>query len=78
MALAGSITKIMADRQRRKDATMDKDFFEDFTVGETMTTPGRTITEADILAFAALTGDWHPIHTDPAKRPSARPSSMVF
>ena len=43
---------------------MDKDFFEDFTVGETMTTPGRTITEADIHAFAALTGDWHPIHTD--------------
>ncbi|MDP9188830.1 MAG: MaoC family dehydratase N-terminal domain-containing protein [Actinomycetota bacterium] len=27
-------------------------------------TPGRTITEADLVSFAALTGDWHPAHTD--------------
>ena len=27
-------------------------------------TPGRTITEADLVSFAALTGDWHPQHTD--------------
>jgi acyl dehydratase len=25
---------------------------------------GRTITEADVVAFSALTGDWHPQHTD--------------
>lgn len=25
---------------------------------------GRTVTEADVVAFAALTGDWHPLHTD--------------
>jgi acyl dehydratase len=25
---------------------------------------GRTITEADVVAFAALTGDWHPQHSD--------------
>lgn len=25
---------------------------------------GRTITEADLVAFAGLTGDFHPIHTD--------------
>jgi acyl dehydratase len=24
----------------------------------------RTITEADVVAFSALTGDWHPQHTD--------------
>jgi acyl dehydratase len=24
----------------------------------------RTITEADVVAFAGLTGDWHPQHTD--------------
>jgi 3-hydroxybutyryl-CoA dehydratase len=29
-----------------------------------MTTHGRTITEADVVAFAALTGDHHPQHTD--------------
>ena len=27
-------------------------------------TPGRTITEADLVNFAALTGDWHPQHAD--------------
>nr|WP_248279817.1 MaoC/PaaZ C-terminal domain-containing protein [Aromatoleum bremense] len=26
--------------------------------------PGRTITEADIVGFAALSGDWFPLHTD--------------
>jgi 3-hydroxybutyryl-CoA dehydratase len=26
--------------------------------------PARTIGEADVLAFAALSGDWNPIHTD--------------
>ena len=25
---------------------------------------GRTITEADLVSFAALTGDWHPQHAD--------------
>jgi acyl dehydratase len=39
-------------------------YFEDFTPGYTITTPGRTITEADIVAFAGLSGDFHPIHTD--------------
>jgi 3-hydroxybutyryl-CoA dehydratase len=25
---------------------------------------GRTITESDVVSFAALTGDWHPQHAD--------------
>ena len=25
---------------------------------------GRTVTEADVVALAALTGDWHPQHSD--------------
>ncbi len=29
-----------------------------------MTSRGRTITETDIVAFSALTGDHHPQHTD--------------
>ena len=32
--------------------------------GTTLQTQGRTITEADLVGFAALTGDRHPIHTD--------------
>ena len=39
-------------------------FFEDLVVGERIVTPARTITEADVVAFAQLTGDWNPIHTD--------------
>ena len=39
-------------------------FFDDFTVGDTITTRGRTITETDIVNFAAFTGDWYPLHVD--------------
>ncbi len=43
---------------------MEKLCFEDYEIGETFITPARTITETDIVMFAALTGDWHPLHTD--------------
>ena len=39
-------------------------YFEQFGVGDTVTSQGRTITEADIVNFAALSGDWNPIHVD--------------
>lgn len=39
-------------------------FFEEFAVGDSVTTAGRTITEADIVGFAALSGDWNSIHVD--------------
>ncbi len=39
-------------------------YFEDFNVGEIAVTRARTITETDIVNFAALTGDWYPLHTD--------------
>ena len=39
-------------------------YFEEFAAGQTITSPGRTITEADIVGFAALTGDWSSIHSD--------------
>ena len=38
--------------------------FGQFTVGQVFKTPGRTITETDIVAFAGLTGDYNPVHTD--------------
>ncbi len=38
--------------------------FEEIEAGDRFTTRGRTITEADIVGFAALTGDTHPQHTD--------------
>src|SRR6266513_2558410 len=39
---------------------------EELEPGASFTTPGRTITEADLVSFAALTGDWHPQHADAA------------
>lgn len=42
----------------------DKDYFEDYAVGETFVSPGRTITETDIIMFSAFTCDWNPLHTD--------------
>jgi 3-hydroxybutyryl-CoA dehydratase len=39
-------------------------YFEEFAVGQTLRTPGRTLTEADIVAFAGLSGDFNLIHTD--------------
>lgn len=39
-------------------------YFEEYNVGDFVITPGRTITEADIVNFAALSGDWNAIHVD--------------
>ena len=39
-------------------------WFEDHEIGETRTTVGRTITEADIVLHAGQTGDFFPHHMD--------------
>lgn len=39
-------------------------FYEEFNEGDEFTSPRRTITEADIVAFAGLSGDYNPLHTD--------------
>jgi acyl dehydratase len=39
-------------------------YFEDYQIGDSVTSDGRTITEADIVSFAALSGDWNSIHVD--------------
>lgn len=39
-------------------------YFEEFAVGETFRTAGRTVGEADITQFAGLVGDYTPIHVD--------------
>jgi acyl dehydratase len=38
--------------------------FDDLHVGMTFTTAGRTVTEADLVAFAGIAGDFNPLHTD--------------
>jgi len=53
-------------------------FFDDVAVGQEWRSLGRTITEADIVNFAGLSGDFNPIHIDhqfaattPFRRPIA-------
>jgi len=43
---------------------MPRLFLEDFDVGMTFETPRRTVTEADVVAFAGVSGDFNPLHTD--------------
>lgn len=39
-------------------------YFEEFEEGQTLVTAARTVTEADIVNFAGLSGDYNQIHTD--------------
>ena len=39
-------------------------YFEEFEIGQKMISPGRTITESDVIGFAGLSGDLNQIHTD--------------
>ena len=39
-------------------------YFEEFVIGDTVESVGRTVTEADIVMFAGLSGDYNLIHTD--------------
>lgn len=39
-------------------------YFEEFSVGQRIISPGRTLTEADIVNFAGISGDYNQIHTD--------------
>jgi acyl dehydratase len=38
--------------------------FDEFEVGEEFVTASRTVTEADVMAFAGVSGDFNPLHTD--------------
>jgi acyl dehydratase len=53
-------------------------YFDDVEIGQEWESPSRTITEADIVNFAGLSGDFNPIHIDhefakntPFRRPIA-------
>lgn len=38
--------------------------FSEFTTGDVFETGGRTVTEADVVNFAGISGDYNPLHTD--------------
>ncbi len=39
-------------------------YFEEIEVGYKVVTAGRTVTEADVVTFAGVSGDWNPLHVD--------------
>ena len=39
-------------------------WFEEIEIGEESVSPGRTVTESDIVLFAGLSGDYNILHTD--------------
>jgi acyl dehydratase len=41
-------------------------YFEEFEIGQKVVSTPRTVTEADVVAFAGLSGDFNQIHTDAA------------
>jgi acyl dehydratase len=47
-------------------------YFEDFSAGDIFESQGRTITEADLVMFAAWSWDTNPVHTDAESMASSR------
>jgi acyl dehydratase len=45
---------------------MSGKYFDEFKVGDGFVTPTRTITETDVVMFAAMTGDYNELHTSAA------------
>ena len=39
-------------------------YFEEFSLGHKFVTAGRTVTEADVVSFAGLSGDFNQMHVD--------------
>ncbi|MCQ4770179.1 MaoC family dehydratase N-terminal domain-containing protein [Intestinimonas massiliensis] len=39
-------------------------YLEDYEIGREYTSQGRTITDADVVNFAGVSGDFNPLHTD--------------
>ncbi|MGE0313659.1 MAG: MaoC family dehydratase [Lautropia sp.] len=46
--------------------SIDAKYWDDVTVGECCTSPDYEVTEARVMAYADLTGDHTPVHTDEA------------
>lgn len=52
------------DEEGNEDETDSSSHFEQVSVGDTVTTGGRTITETDVVNFAGVSGDFNHHHTN--------------
>ena len=56
---------------------MSERFFDAFEIGEQFTSGERTVTEKDIVQFAEVSGDRHPLHLDEAYAKRTRFGSRI-
>ena len=61
---AGSVRRRASRLFKQEDRTLAGLYFEDFEEGTCYDTVPRTITEADVMAFAGTSGDFNRLHTD--------------
>jgi acyl dehydratase len=54
----------MTETQQQITPDLFARYADDLTAGDSFVTKGRTITEADLVNFAALTWDTYPLHVD--------------
>jgi acyl dehydratase len=54
-----------APAEERAESALSAEF-DQLHEGQAFGSRGRTITEADLVSFSSLTGDWHPQHGDAA------------
>lgn len=52
-------------------------FHDEFQVGSSIRTHDRTVTAEDIAAFATLSGDHYPLHTDPVYAATTRFGGII-
>jgi acyl dehydratase len=55
---------VSADGGSLAVSQIDRLYFEDLPLEKKFVTSGRTITEADVVAFAGLSGDFNSLHVD--------------
>jgi acyl dehydratase len=53
-------------------------YFDDFVIGQRWVTPARTITDAEVVGFAGLSGDFNPLHTDEEYAKTTQFSGRIF
>jgi len=63
--LSSTLPRIISPLTDRSVGKMSKRLhFDDLNVGDQWNTHGRTLTQADIVNFACMSGDFNPLHVD--------------